>query len=254
MPGNGSEAASASTASRSARVSRRQSWMLRSAWARRQVPTISPATSTAPGHTREVHSSARRAAAGTRSSRPAPQWRKYVSPLGRRRTAPDESEGPRKPGSSRASIQASPRGVRTAVSAVRRASNAARASAPPTPAQVPNASGVAGPIGEPPEREDRVVAGRYDVRAEARTPDLNERAVFPRRGARRLHPRVDRKESRARNAVRQARPGREPERARAGWEPIVERADAPPEGEDLGPGELERGRRHQPPNDTTRPE
>jgi Glycosyltransferase family 87 len=59
MPGSGSDFASASTASRSARVSRRHGWMLRSFRARRQVPTISPATSTAPGQTREVHSAAR---------------------------------------------------------------------------------------------------------------------------------------------------------------------------------------------------
>jgi hypothetical protein len=43
--------------------------------ARRQVPTISPPTRTAPGQTRLVHSSARRAASGTMSSRQAPQWR-----------------------------------------------------------------------------------------------------------------------------------------------------------------------------------
>ena len=37
--------------------------------ARRHVPAISPATTSAPGHTRGVHSSPRRRASGTRSAR-----------------------------------------------------------------------------------------------------------------------------------------------------------------------------------------
>jgi hypothetical protein len=50
---------------------------------------------------------------------------------------------------------------------------------------------------------------------------------------------VDGEESRPRDAVRQAGPGRASERARAAREPLVERAGAPPEGEDLGAREFE---------------
>ena len=48
MPGSGNDCASASTASRSARVSRRHGWTLRSACARRHVPTISAGDEQAP--------------------------------------------------------------------------------------------------------------------------------------------------------------------------------------------------------------
>ncbi len=91
-------AASASTASRSGRDSRRHDAIVTSAWARRQVPTISPSTRTAPGQTRGVQSSRRRPASGTRSSRSAPCRRKYASPLGSSRAvaaAPPGSAEPR---------------------------------------------------------------------------------------------------------------------------------------------------------------
>ena len=97
----------------------------------------------------------------------------------------------------------------------------------------------AGVVRQPPEREDRAVARRHDVRAEPRPPDLDERRILPGRRLGPLDPRVDREERGARHAVLQARPRRTPERARAGWEPLVERADAPSEREDLRPREVE---------------
>lgn len=86
-PGNGKPSASASTAARAARESRCQGCTVSAAPARRHVPTISPSTRTAPGHTREVQSWARRSGCGTTSSRSAPWSRKYASPLGRSRAA-----------------------------------------------------------------------------------------------------------------------------------------------------------------------
>ena len=111
-----------------------------------------------------------------------------------------------------------------------------------------------GVVGEPAEREDRTVARRHDVHAVARPPDLDERRILPAPWLRPLHPRVDREERRPRHAVRQSRPGRAPQGARTPREPLVERAGAPPEGEDLGARELERRRRHRPQDDTSGPE
>src|SRR5439155_372422 len=79
--GRGSDSASVSTASRSLRDSRRHDSTSTSWPARRQVPTISPLTRTAPGHTRDGHSALRRRASGTSSSRSTPRRRKYASPL-----------------------------------------------------------------------------------------------------------------------------------------------------------------------------
>jgi len=95
-------------------------------------------------------------------------------------------------------------------------------------------------VRQPPGREDREVACRYDIRAEARPPELNERRVLPGGRASPLDTRMDRKERRTRHAVLQARPGRTPEGTRAGREPFVERADAPSERQDLRPREVER--------------
>ena len=85
MPGSGKDAASASTASRSSRDSRRQVSIVTLPCARRHVPTISPSTRTAPGQTRDVQSAPRRSASTTSSSRSSPCRRKKASPLGRRR-------------------------------------------------------------------------------------------------------------------------------------------------------------------------
>ena len=54
------DAASISTARAPRRERRRHDAIVTSAWARRQVPTISPSTRTAPGQTRDVQSSPRR--------------------------------------------------------------------------------------------------------------------------------------------------------------------------------------------------
>lgn len=101
-PGNGIEAASTSTASHSRRDSRRQASMVTRACARRHVPTISPATSRAPGQTRGVQISRRRSAWETSSSRSDPWSRKYVSPLGRRRAGAAGPASVRNAGSSAA--------------------------------------------------------------------------------------------------------------------------------------------------------
>ena len=94
-------------------------------------------------------------------------------------------------------------------------------------------------VGEPPEREDRVVARVDGVRTEPRAPELDERRILPAGRVSPLDACVDREDRGARHAVLQARPRRTPERARAGWEPLVERADVPPEREDLRPREVE---------------
>ena len=54
----------------------------------------------------------------------------------------------------------------------------------------------AGLVGQPPEREDREVAGGHDVRVVPRSPELDERWVLPRRGFGRLDARMDREERR----------------------------------------------------------
>jgi hypothetical protein len=119
--------------------------MARFAWARRHVPTSSPATRTAPGQTRGVQRMRRRSASGTSSSRSAPWRRKYASPLGSSLAAAGDPEEAWIVGSSRARIHASPIGVRTGVSDPARASKAARPAAGLIPAQPANASLVAGP-------------------------------------------------------------------------------------------------------------
>src|SRR6185437_4269324 len=105
-------------------------------------------------------------------------------------------------------------------------------------------------VGQPREREDGVVASRHDEHAEARPPDLDERRILPGRRARALDAGMDGKDGRPRHAVLQPRPRRLPQGPRTAREPFVERADAPPEGEDLGAGELERRPWHGPPEDT----
>ena len=117
-PGSGSEATSASTASRSARERRRHVSMETAASARRHVPAMTPSTSRAPGQTRDVHRRARCAAFSTSSARSSGRWkRKYASPLGRSRAgaAARQARARRKRGSSEARIQASPIGVRTGI-------------------------------------------------------------------------------------------------------------------------------------------
>src|SRR5436309_1659570 len=95
-------------------------------------------------------------------------------------------------------------------------------------------------VRQPPEREDREVPCRDDVRVVTRPPDLDERRVFPGRGLGPLDPRMDREQRSAGHAVLQARPRRTPERAPSAWEPLVERADLTAECEDLCAGEAER--------------
>ena len=95
-------------------------------------------------------------------------------------------------------------------------------------------------VGQPPEREDREVPCRDDVRVVTRPPDLDERRVLPGRGLGPLNTRMDREERSAGHAVLKARPRRTPERAPSAWEPLVERADLTAECEDLGAGEAER--------------
>src|SRR6266571_2362604 len=95
-------------------------------------------------------------------------------------------------------------------------------------------------VRQPPEREDREVPCRHDVRVVTRPPDLDERRVFPGRGLGPLNTRMDREERSARHAVLQARPRRTPKRAPSPWESRIKRADPAPECEDLCPGEAER--------------
>src|SRR5581483_6372095 len=94
-------------------------------------------------------------------------------------------------------------------------------------------------IGMSRDREERVVAGRHDVGAEARPPDLHERPVLPARGVRPLDARVDGEERGARHAVLEARPRRLPQRAGAGRQPLLEMPGAAPKREDLRARELE---------------
>src|SRR5438094_2247473 len=61
-------------------------------------------------------------------------------------------------------------------------------------------------VGQPPEREDREVPCRDDVRVVTRPPDLDERRVFPGRGLGPLNTRMDREERSAGHAVLKARP------------------------------------------------
>ncbi len=129
IPGSGMDAASASTASRSAGESRRHDSIVTSVCERLHVPTISPSTRTAPGQTRGVQSWRRWSESGTRSSRSAPCRRKYASPLGRSRADAAGPPGARNVGSSLVRIHASPTGVRTGVSDPPSASNAARPAA-----------------------------------------------------------------------------------------------------------------------------
>jgi hypothetical protein len=86
--------------------------------------------------------------------------------------------------------------------------------------------------------KDHAVARGHDVRAEPRSPDLDKRPVLPAGRVSAYHPRVDRQERRPRHAVLQTRPRRTAERARAGRQPLIERADVPPERQDLRPREL----------------
>ena len=94
-------------------------------------------------------------------------------------------------------------------------------------------------VGESPQREHRKVAGRDDVCAVARPPDLDVRGIAPAGRVRAFDPGMHRQQRGARHAVLEARPGRLSERVASGWKPLVERADAPPEAEDLLPGQDE---------------
>ena len=101
-----------------------------------------------------------------------------------------------------------------------------------------------GIVRQPPEREDREIARRDDVRVVTRPPQLDERWVVPRGRLGPLDTRMDREERSSGHAVLQAGPRRTPERASSAWEPLVERADVPSEREDLRPREVEPRRRH----------
>ena len=102
----------------------------------------------------------------------------------------------------------------------------------------------AGIVRQPPEREDREVACRDDVRAETRPPELDERWVLPGGRFGPLDARVDREERGSGHAVLQAGPSRTPERAPSGREPLIERADVSSEREDLRAREFEPRARH----------
>jgi hypothetical protein len=327
--GRGRERASASTASRSARVSRRHGWTLRFAWARRHVPTISPATSTAPrpdsggpqlgalryvgdeelaprSPVEEVCVAARQQAGGCRRSRRLAELRLVAGEdpaaadrrLHRRERLAQGSERRaglagsdprpgaeplrcRRPenvqvpagelaarllrldlGPRHCPDRRCPRAVPAKQDGPRRRRVLDRVADAECLLQVvvlqppPGEIGVhacrhvlgslaaARSVGKSAQREDRAIAGRHDVHAVARPPELDERRILPARRMRALHARVDREESRSRNAVRQPGPARLPQRARPGREPLVERPGTPPEGEDLGARELERRLRH----------
>ena len=88
------------------------------------------------------------------------------------------------------------------------------------------------------------IARRDHVDLVPRAPELDERRLVPDHRVGALDPRVDRQHRGPRHAVLQARPGRLAERMLPGGEPLVDRADPPPEGEDLRPGERETGAHH----------
>ena len=69
-------------------------------------------------------------------------------------------------------------------------------------------------VGQPPEREDREVTGRHDVRVVPRSPELDERWILPRRRLGPLDARMDREERGSGHAVLQAGPCCPPERRR----------------------------------------
>ncbi len=144
-PGSGSDNASASTAAHSVRDSLRHKSIETSAADRRHTPVISPPTRTAPGHTRVVHSAARRLGSGTKISRSAPHSKEYASPLGSSLAGATGPGWDRNPFSSSERIQASPTGVRTGVSEPASPWNATLASALPIPAQPANIAGIVGP-------------------------------------------------------------------------------------------------------------
>src|SRR4029079_14993589 len=58
---------------------------------------------------------------------------------------------------------------------------------------------------KPPDREEREVAPRAELRAPAPAPELRERGMLPRRGLRAGHSRVNREQRGAGHAVLQAR-------------------------------------------------
>ena len=99
----------------------------------------------------------------------------------------------------------------------RRARRAARSSARP-PALAPS--------GSRPSEKTAQVPRRDDVRAEPRTPELDERGVLPGRRPGALDPRMDRQERGARHAVLQAGPRGAPERRR-GRRAAARRAPGP---------------------------
>lgn len=105
----------------------------------------------------------------------------------------------------------------------------------------PSARGV---VWKPPQREDREVACRHNVRAVAWPPQLDERRVLPRRWFGPLDARMHREERGSGHAVLQAGPGCAAERAPSGWEAFIERADVPSVCEDLLPSEVETRPRH----------
>ena len=127
--GNGNEAASNSTAARFAGVRRCQAWTVTSAPARRQVPTTSPSTRTAPGQTRVVQSSPRRSASR------APAARDRLPGGGRTRRRWEEPRGRGRAGLARN------------VGSSRSGSSRRRSASAPASASSPSASKVAGPRG-----------------------------------------------------------------------------------------------------------
>ncbi len=331
-PGSGKDAASASTAPRAARESRRQVWIVRIPCVRRHVPAISPSTRRAPGQTREVHSPRRRSTSGTRSSAIGAPQKEVCVPAreearGRRRPARspegrlvtredpcipdrcshcgqrpaerveclDTSLGgePRPLGERRGcggteDVQVSTRELEASESRFdlrcRHGPDDRLSRTVPTDQDRAGRRGVAEPVGVDAERSSRL-AVRHPRRRRGCARSRAAMSSATRRGpassgslpsvktARSraattyawcrgpqswisegssqvvgpgsLDARMDREEGGARHAVLQARPRRLPQGAATAREPFVERADVPPEREDLRPGQAEPdGRRH----------
>src|SRR3712207_1880877 len=94
-------------------------------------------------------------------------------------------------------------------------------------------------VGKSPEREQREVLLRDDIRAVPRPPELGERGVVQRRRLHAVEARVEGEERRARHAVLQAGPRGPSKRIRSQRNALLEPADSTPEREDLPPSEPE---------------
>src|SRR5690606_11008913 len=143
--GRGREAASCSIALRSKAVSLRHGSTVTRVPERRQVPTKSPSTITAPGHTREGHNCARWAGSGTIDSRAVPWRRKNVSPEGSSRAGAGSASAERARGSSSSRRNESLPGVSTGINEGASASKIGSTRGILIPAHSLNPCGVPGP-------------------------------------------------------------------------------------------------------------